>query len=818
MKKMKKSQISKIESIRIGLASPEKIRQWAERTLPNGKIVGQVVSSQTVNYKTFKPEKGGLFCERIFGPITDYECSCGKKKNKIDQKFCLDCDVEFTSSRVRRHRLGYIQLASPVTHVWYLRGTPSYIGVLLDTPRKKLEAITYCTETISLFSSSKIEETAKTQILSTTKKKQETNLFRKDPLLFPENQIFLENQAFIESKKKYTAVFLRLPLVLDKFLFFNVIIQSITDLLKKKKNTKNHNILQFILKKNQELINEIKTKLNNLKDEASINNTLTDPFEEILFEQSKLKKKPFFKGIINNYYSIAKDCSWEMQNEWNCFLYYMSSLIKNEDTCIFLYSNWQTYRSAYYVGAQAIRQLLVNLDLSLLDKQLRFELFELNEEIHLLENQGFLLINEQRRLQFLLYRRSKKIRRLKILRYFRQTQTNPEWMVLSCLPVLPPDLRPIIQLDGDQVAVSDLNKLYQKVLFRNNRIQKHRASLDSTSFWNKSDEVKYAQRLLQESVDALLENGKGGIEPICAANDRPLKSLSDMLKGKKGRFRQNLLGKRVDYSGRSVIVVGPTLKLHECGLPKEMAIELFQPFLLRQLIAANLVRTIAGAKKLLKTQEQQNTLVWSILRKVMENHPILLNRAPTLHRLSIQAFQPKLINGRAILLHPLVCTAFNADFDGDQMAVHVPLSFEARAEAWKLMWSRNNLLSPATGQPILLPSQDMVLGCYYATTINSYLFQTKISIFSNIEDALCAYNQNKIKLHEWVWVRWNSLIDFTGEIENPKEIRVLPYGHNFHLYLKSKCLFNENGVLVSQFIYTTIGRILVNSILNKSNT
>lgn len=317
--------------------------------------------------------------------------------------------------------------------------------------------------------------------------------------------------------------------------------------------------------------------------------------------------------------------------------------------------------------------------------------------------------------------RVKALRRSKILRPFCNKSVLPEWMVLAVLPVLPPSLRPILPLDNQQIAVSDLNKLYQTVLFRNKRVKRFYRDYYSLNF---SEEMRYAQRLLQEAVDALIENGKGNSTPITASNNRPLKSLSDMIKGKKGRFRQNLLGKRVDYSGRSVIVVGPQLKLHECGLPKEMALELFQPFLIRRLILKKITRNFISAKKLIKSNPNS---ILDILREVMENRPILLNRAPTLHRLGIQAFQPKLVLGRAILLHPLVCNAFNADFDGDQMAVHIPLSFNACAEAWKLMGARNNILSPATGEPTILPSQDMVLGCYYLTTLDKVKIKKRLS-------------------------------------------------------------------------------------------
>lgn len=697
--KTKNPKIVQVESIKIGLASPNHIKQWVERTLPNGKTVGQITSSQTVNYKTLKPEKGGLFCERIFGPVNDFECACGRKKTKPKQKFCPECDVEFTSSQVRRHRLGYIQLVSPVTHVWYLKGRPNYISILLDMPKKKVEAITYCTETLN----------------------------------------FSNNSSSVR------------------------------------------------------------------------------------------KFKPFFKSKKSQtYFSLStQNSSWEIQEDWTYFLYYMTAPIEKEDLPIhsFLTDNLnQILYSTQLLGAEAIQDLLINLDFAVLDRELRVQLFFINDdindlenEIKNLENQGHILYEKEhyqlkkflyRQLQLLIYSRAKKLRRLKLVRQFRRTKSRPEWMILSILPVLPPELRPIIQLDGDQVAVSDLNKLYQKVLFRNNRVKKNSSI--------KSDEMKYAQRLLQEAVDALIENGKGGADPICASNERPLKSLSDMLKGKKGRFRQNLLGKRVDYSGRSVIVVGPRLKLHECGLPKELAIELFQPFLIRSLMSKKIVRTIVGAKRLL---QQQDPIIWKILEQVMQNHPVLLNRAPTLHRVGFQAFQPKLVEGRAIILHPLVCTAFNADFDGDQMAVHVPLCFEARAEAWVLMWSRNNILSPATGQPMILPSQDMVLGCYYLTTTNSKIKPKENNYFVNLDEVLKVFNTNLDLIHTIVWIRWNTQFETINEKEKPLELQIESTGTFIEIYSSYQRQFDFSSNQKNQYIRTSLGRVIMNKniqeILNK---
>ena len=692
----------RIESIRIGLASPKQIRRWAERTLDNGRIVGQITNPQTVNYKTLRPEPGGLFCEKIFGPIKDFECACGKKRNLTHQKFCSDCEVDYVSSRVRRYRLGFIQLASPIAHIWYLKGTPSYLSILLDMPRKKLESIVYCTENISLT---------------------------------------------------------------------------------------RQNVAQLF---------EYSTNQN------------ASPSESKLFFNSDRKK---FNNLLS-LCGLSKRFVWESQEEEGLFRYFSTSEYANDDQPIALYSFLPNLKlqNSYFeyplTGSEAILNLLKIIDLSGLERQINQEIFEMQEEIEDIESKLDFLIFEEKRLQYLLVKRARMLKRLKLIRQFRRGKTRPEWMILSILPVLPPDLRPIVQLDSDQVAVSDLNKLYQKVIFRNNRMKRHQRS---QNLMNQSDELKYAQRLLQEAVDSLIENGKGGAEPITASNDRPLKSLSDMLKGKKGRFRQNLLGKRVDYSGRSVIVVGPHLELHECGIPKEMAIELFQPFLIHTLISTNVVRTILGAKHLIAKQDKN---VWKCLEQVLKDHPVLLNRAPTLHRLGIQAFQPKLVHGRAIHLHPLACPAFNADFDGDQMAVHVPLSYEARAESWNLMWSRNNLLSPATGQPILVPSQDMVLGCYYLTTLipetislDKYGFNL---FYSHIDQVLQSYQKKKLHAQSIVWLRVLNKIEIDQSDQLPIEIQINEYGQSIYIYADRFEVCSPNGALLLRYIRTTAGRVFLN--------
>lgn len=727
----------RIDSIQIGLASPKQIRRWAERKLPTGRIVGQVTNPQTVNYKTLRPEPGGLFCEKIFGPVKDYECACGKKRNLVSQKYCNECEVDYVSSRVRRYRLGFIQLASPVAHIWYLKGTPSYLSILLDMPRKKVESIVYCTESISLNDHNFLRS---------------FNFFENDPM---------------------------------------------TSL-----------IASDIVPSGTTMIDEASTPGINIRSiKASSDNTKS-------------------KNILS-LFGLSKRFVWESQEEEGLFRYYSTATSVSNDIPVSAYSFLpnikftNSYLDQPLTGAEAILNLLKTIDLAGLERQISHEVFELQEEIEDIESRIDFLSFEEKRLQFLIVRRTRMLKRLKLIRQFRRTKTRPEWMIVSVLPVLPPDLRPIVQLDGDQVAVSDLNKLYQKVIFRNNRMKRHQRS---HNLMNQSDELKYAQRLLQEAVDSLIENGKGGADPVTASNERPLKSLSDMLKGKKGRFRQNLLGKRVDYSGRSVIVVGPHLQLHECGIPREMAIELFQPFLIHNLISTNVVRTILGAKHLIQKKDPK---VWKSLEHVMRDHPVLLNRAPTLHRLGIQAFQPKLVTGRAIHLHPLVCPAFNADFDGDQMAVHVPLSYEARAEAWTLMWARNNLLSPATGQPILVPSQDMVLGCFYLTTMipEKKLSDTTLDLpkatipknfYSNVHEILFLYARGKLHAQSTVWVRLVELIENDQSDQHLLEIQLTASGQSIHIYSDRLEIYSPIGNFIGRYIRTTPGRIFLNDAIHRS--
>jgi len=588
--------------------------------------------------------------------------------------------------------------------------------------------------------------------------------------------------------------------------------------------------------------------------------------DSFIFHLEKYIQYLSTKGnLVNNYYVIPRTFQWESETHWEFFLAYMTSPAGQFDTILPTYLKRSICFESPLTGSGAIQNLLrqfanvkpyfpeenqklKNPTVKKNIEQIRVHINQLNPKIEKIEEffkyriffESDKNIHEKefRKLIRLRSLRIHYFRRIKFLSSFEYWATKPEWMVLTVLPVLPPDLRPILALDSQQIAVSDLNKLYQTVIFRNQRVKRFYGNYFCL---NGSEEMRYVHRLLQEAVDALIENGKGDAAPITASNNRPLKSLADMIKGKQGRFRQNLLGKRVDYSGRSVIVVGPKLKIHQCGLPKEMALELFQPFLIRELILKQLTKNFLSAKKLIQSKPD---MIWDVLREVVENRPILLNRAPTLHRLGIQAFQPKLISGKAILLHPLVCAAFNADFDGDQMAVHVPLSSKACAEAWKLMLSRNNLLSPATGEPNMVPTQDMVLGCYYLTTFDQRktklnlqkrlksqnnldqfdskwgiglqknselkLIHEPVHFYSNLDQVIQLLNQEKLDLHTEIWLRWDSHVETSRSRQKIIETRVDQLGNIISIYpeyLIFSTIFEKTKVT---YIKTTPGRIFMN--------
>nr|QIC20074.2 RNA polymerase beta' subunit [Hyacinthoides non-scripta] len=656
----------KHQQLRIGPVSPQQIRAWANKILPNGEIVGEVTKPYTFHYKTNKPEKDGLFCEKISGPIKSGICACGNYRvigaEKEDPKFCEECGVEFVDSRIRRYQMGYIKLACPVTHVWYLKRLPSYIANLLDKPLKELEGLVYC---------------------------------------------------------------------------------------------------------------------------------------DFSFARPIAKKPTFLRlrGLFE--YEIQ---SW-----------------KYSIPLFFTTQGFETFRNREIsTGASAIREQLADLDLRIIIDNSLVEWKELGDE----ESAG----NEwedrkiRRRKDFL-------VRRMELAKHFIRTNVEPEWMVLCLLPVLPPELRPIIQIDGGKLMSSDINELYRRVIYRNNTL----TDLLATSRSTPGELVMCQEKLVQEAVDTLLDNGIRG-QPMRDGHNKVYKSFSDVIEGKEGRFRETLLGKRVDYSGRSVIVVGPSLSLHQCGLPREIAIELFQTFVIRGLIRQHIASNIGIAKSKIREKEP---IVWEILQEVMRGHPVLLNRAPTLHRLGIQAFQPILVEGRAICLHPLVCKGFNADFDGDQMAVHVPLSLEAQAEARLLMFSHMNLLSPAIGDPISVPTQDMLIGLYVLTIgnrrgicanrynpynygnyqnkkvdKNNYKYtKEKEPYFCSSYDALGAYRQKRISLDSPFWLRWRLDQRVIGSREVLIEVQYESLGTYHEIYGHYLIIRSVKKEIRCIYIRTTIGHV-----------
>lgn len=1294
------SKIHELKLVSIGLASPEKIQSWAEKELPNGKIFGEVTNANTFHYRTFQPTKGGLFCERIFGPLKDFECACGKRqkptalesKKILEHKqttryFCSNCDVEYTWSIIRRYQLGYIQLNAPVTHLWYLKTNPSYLSIFFDMKRKDLEAVVYCTDSLTLenvwkyseqktnfynsitdlynmwlkfknfkekkqnfekdflnkkqkkgierqkflahfqenlllekksneknfleidkgkttlfkknklfsafqFQTLKEENLSPVQlkILSTvqnqknqilfssifekmflknfkktygnfllkkiykqffsangknqetqlelykkclfpnsffkknfSEKNKDTNLFlffsfllnfsnslvfslngcqklsENDDILTKRNFIFLliivsflkkqktleiflykkkenlsyqlhqffpsflfqlpqndsynyqknffatfqnpeqPNAFFQNSEKiflsdigkvlvsfhpssvlslqrtelsqsplrganqksdqhspmpkhstylgsgdatvptaeeagdspapfgteakqqsKYKKKFLSYPYekYTQKFLFFSKK-KNFVNRLKKLSFEKTVHVSKNIVEKQSSFQKEFKNNMSFLtsfdqnfikKPILRVCNKSIDFQKKRIFEKKQKKQKEFLRSgfVLDNFeknmkfkneainelsfihkkvtntkkslcfslrkkgkknfsyhsqnkmiYSekgfrstleaentssqktllqmvqkkngktekskmyknpiltISSNFLWKNDSDWKYFVYY-NSLFLSEFEDIPMYEPLQTSFSSgdrisqtknqYFsilegveknlpkqtqVGAGILEKLLTEYtptELKKMIKQHQILLPKINKIIHSSKQLLITPKKESLKIQKYIQKREHIVRRLKFLRKFFRKNSNPTFMILRNLPVLPPDLRPILKLQN-QIAASDLNRFYQRIIYRNERLKK----FYKDSATNQSFELRYAQRLLQEAVDNLIQNGKGGVKPETNSRGIPLKSLSEVLKGKQGRFRQYLLGKRVDYSGRSVIVVGPKLKLYECGLPKEMAFELFLPFLIQQILQLNLSKTVIGAKNLLK---KDSTLAFHLLKKIMKNIPVLLNRAPTLHRLGFQAFLPKLIEGRAILLHPMVCPGFNADFDGDQMAVHVPLTVEARTEAWKFMLSTNNFINSATGDPVLLPTQDMVLGLYYLTTdfqsksaavqiLNSlrkekndkfYDFQKNhknFSFFSNFSDVLSAYQRKEISLHSPIWVRWSGFVDFGNDSIKSVEIQVRKNGYCQQITPKITTFSNQKNETFSKFIRTTPGRIFMNFLIRE---
>ena len=606
--------VNEFDSMRIGLASPEQILEWSH---------GEVKKPETINYRTLKPERDGLFCERIFGPTKDWECHCGKYK-RIRHKgvVCDKCGVEVTRAKVRRERMGHIELATPVSHIWYFKGIPSRMGLILDVSPRSLERVLYFASYIVVDPAG--SPLAKRQLLSEQEYREYEAQFNEDGYSIGGKSVVIETVAQRNE---------RLAIVREA---------------------------------------QRKERYN-----AALREDATIPEADKEYEELTREER-YELGATEEILFVCID-----------------------------------------MGAEAVKALLAELDLEQLNAELR-------EELNTASGQ----------------RKIRAVRRLEVVEAFRQSGNRPEWMIMDIIPVIPPELRPMVQLDGGRFATSDLNDLYRRVINRNNRL-KRLLDLGAPDII-----VRNEKRMLQEAVDALIDNGRRG-RPVTGPGNRPLKSLSDMLKGKQGRFRQNLLGKRVDYSGRSVIVVGPELKMHQCGLPKEMALELFKPFVMKRLVERGQASNIKAAKRQV---ERIGPGVWESLEEVIKEHPVLLNRAPTLHRLGIQAFEPILWEGRAIKLHPLVCTAFNADFDGDQMACHLPLSVEAQAEARTLMLSSHNILSTKDGKPVAVPSQDMILGTYYLTVVREDT-REKAKTFATYDEVMLAYEAGIIGLQDILYIR-----------------------------------------------------------------
>src|ERR1700746_968990 len=655
--------INNFDTITIGLASSKQIRSWSS---------GEVTKPETINYRTLKPEKDGLFCERIFGPTKDWECYCGKyKRVRYKGIVCERCGVEGARSKVRRERMGHVDLAAPVSHIWFFKGVPSRIGYLLDMAPKELEKGLYFAASIVTW----IDDEARARDIDTL-----------------EGEVNKVLDAYAAEKEER---------ILE---------------------------LRESLARREEHLQSGKTGRDFSDDDHMWAESLGVNISKLSDEERDKMLKDLRKSLqadIDDTEAYIEDAAERMRQVWDLFKTMKPKDVVNDETTFrelkdrfgSPYGFGEYFRGG--MGAEAVRDLLQQVDLAA-------EAADLKDQVKTAKAQ----------------KQARAVKRLKVVSAFLHSGNKPEMMILEAVPVIPPELRPMVQLDGGRFATSDLNDLYRRVINRNNRL-KRLLDLGAPEII-----VNNEKRMLQESVDALFDNGRRG-RPVTGPGNRPLKSLSDLLKGKQGRFRQNLLGKRVDYSGRSVIIVGPQLKLHQCGLPKGMALELFKPFVMKRLVDLSHAQNIKSAKRMV---ERARPVVWDVLEEVISEHPVLLNRAPTLHRLGIQAFEPQLVEGKAIQIHPLVCTAFNADFDGDQMAVHVPLSAEAQAEARILMLSTNTILKPADGKPVTMPTQDMVIGIYCLTR-EAQDATGEGRAFASLAEALMAYDRGELHLQAKIDVR-----------------------------------------------------------------
>jgi DNA-directed RNA polymerase subunit beta' len=754
-------EVNDFNAIRISLASPEQIRGWS---------YGEVTKPETINYRTLKPEKDGLFCERIFGPTKDWECYCGKyKRVRFKGIVCDKCGVEVARSKVRRERMGHIELASPVSHIWYFKGTPSRIGLLLDLSPRNLERILY----FALYVVTHIDEEARQQELmrideelikldqnldekvveriDSLKEKRESEI--QDAL----NRITVDQQE-IEARREQeleaarqaeSDTLVELRAAMDHEAEFDIVFAPTDRVLVKQGDIVTTKDIETLERVAETCRNDIAENAHREIDSKKVDSSR---------EAERLKVN--YQGQIDSAQTQLEMQRVDRKQRLEQLRRDLEGLKKMD---LIQENRYRELRDSLGptvfragMGAEAVRELISALDMDKLATDMRREIGSTVGQ-----------------------RRKKATKRLKVVEAFRKSNTSPEWMIMTVLPVLPPDLRPMVQLDGGRFATSDLNDLYRRVINRNNRL-KRLLDLGAPEII-----IRNEKRMLQEACDALIDNGRRG-RAVAGSGNHKLKSLSDMLKGKQGRFRQNLLGKRVDYSGRSVIVVGPDLKLNQCGLPKKMALELFKPFVMRKLVEQNFAHNIKSAKRFVERVKPE---VWDVLEEVIKDHPVLLNRAPTLHRLGIQAFEAVLVEGSAIQLHPLVCSAFNADFDGDQMAVHVPLSDKAQDEARRLMLSTRNLLSPATGEPSIGASQDMVLGCFYLTQYRPGL-RGEGRVFTDTNEAMIAYQHGIVDLQTLIKVRLGD----TDVYDEPPPI---------------KATMHADGKLVE----TTVGRIILNDAL-----
>ena len=754
-------EVNDFNAIRISLASPEQIRSWS---------YGEVTKPETINYRTLKPEKDGLFCERIFGPTKDWECYCGKyKRVRFKGIVCDKCGVEVARSKVRRERMGHIELASPVSHIWYFKGTPSRIGLLLDLSPRNLERILY----FALYVVTHIDEEARQQELmrideelikldqnlddrvveriDSLKEKRESDIqdalsrntadqqeieARREQELEAarqaESEARAEIRAAIGQEAEENIIFSPTDRVIVKQ--GDVVTPKDLETLERAAETSRNDIAENAHRE----IDALKADSGHIAERLMVDYQGQIDSVQTQLESQRVDRRHRLEQLRRDLEGLKK----------------MDLIQENRYRELRDAFGSNVFRAG--MGAEAVRELIAGISLDKLAAELRNEISSTIGQ-----------------------RRKKATKRLKVVEAFRKSNTYPEWMILTVLPVLPPDLRPMVQLDGGRFATSDLNDLYRRVINRNNRL-KRLLELGAPEII-----IRNEKRMLQEACDALIDNGRRG-RAVAGSGNHKLKSLSDMLKGKQGRFRQNLLGKRVDYSGRSVIVVGPDLKLHQCGLPKKMALELFKPFVMRKLVEQNFAHNIKSAKRFVERVKPE---VWDVLEEVIKDHPVLLNRAPTLHRLGIQAFEAVLVEGSAIQLHPLVCSAFNADFDGDQMAVHVPLSEKAQDEARRFMLSTRNLLSPATGEPSIGASQDMVLGCYYLTQDRPAM-KGEGRTFTDTTEALLAYQHGVIDLQALIKVRLGDADVY--DVPPPAKVTA-----------------HANGKLVE----TTVGRIILNDAL-----